>query len=561
MRYTTSSEEHQYPVWISPEEIASPADFVRNFCDSWKLSDCRFYLWQMLSNSISYEFTNIEASAGGQIFFFENIMAMIESVYLMNAETEKPAINGNIAPSHVQNSDNLSTISKEDLINKIVCIIRETAPSEKIFLISSTTDQSKRPKLDFIVLTESTDTKSTSEYEAEIKNLTTAIAAIEISIFKTSYFNSVVENGGGLYFSLVLQNAELVFDSGKQKDFIIPILKNFDRAQLRFDYFYKRAVSFLKTSEAHLKRKEYELTAFSCHQAAEHTLNALLFCLMGIKNKTHNLKRLLALSSRVISELQSNFFEDENQTDLLPVLQSAYIKARYSEKFVVDPLHAGTLLSKTERLLILVTHAVKKIKDSDGSSEKIFAVPSTVDEEDFDFKEQVSSKNNICETYQPFLKSFFDFYAPEDFNKRFFLILQAYSRNDYYRQSSPSDVLFTMEKLGELVFAAKELYSEHLTINYLKNEDAGKNSRSVDFFTPGELSFVEQQHPLPVIAEFFDFKTYEQWDECLKHISFFALCSDDPAETGFKEDTMTIFEKVMRLINACHIIYAGFKVG
>lgn len=561
MRYTTSSEEHQYPVWISPEEIASPADFVRNFCDSWKLSDCRFYLWQMLSNSISYEFTHIEASAGGQIFFFENIMAMIESVYLLNTETEKPAINGNSDPSHVQHSDTSRETSTDDLVAKIVCIIREVAPADKIFLISSTTEQSMVPKFDFIVLTESADAKSTSEYESEIKNSTASMAAIEISIFKTSYFQSIVENGGGIYFSLVLQKAELVFDSGKQKDFIIPVSKNFDRAQLRFDYFHKRAVSFLKTSEAHLKRKEYELTAFSCHQAVEHALNALLFCLMGVKHKTHNLNKLLTLSSWVITEFQSNFFEDENQIDLLPVLQSAYIKARYSEKFTVDSKQADILLAKTEQLLMLVTQAVEEIKDSYGSSGTTFTLESSVDKEDPGFKDQVSSNDSICETYQPFLKSFFDFYAPEDFKKRFFLILQAYSQNDYYRRSSPSDVLFTMEKLGEVVFAAKELYSEHLTINYLKNEDAGKNSRSIDFFTPGELSFVEQQHPLPVIAEFFDFKTYEQWDECLKHISFFALCSDDPAETGFKEDTMTIFEKVMRLINACHIIYAGFKVG
>ena len=118
-----------------------------------------------------------------------------------------------------------------------------------------------------------------------------------------------------------------------------------------------------------------------------------------------------------------------------------------------------------------------------------------------------------------------------------------------------------MEKLGEVVFAANEIYSEHLDINYLENEDANKKCESCKFFAPGELSSFEQQNPLQVIVEFFAFKTYEEWDECLKHIRFFALCSADPAETGFKEDTMTIFEKIMKLINACHIIFAGFKIG
>ena len=84
-------------------------------------------------------------------------MAMIESVYLLNTETEKASKNENIAPIQVQNSDNPHETTKEDLIDKIVCIIHEVAPAEKIFLISSTTDQPKRPKLDFIVLTESTE--------------------------------------------------------------------------------------------------------------------------------------------------------------------------------------------------------------------------------------------------------------------------------------------------------------------------------------------------------------------------------------------------------------------
>lgn len=224
----------------------------------------------------------------------------------------------------------------------------------------------------------------------------------------------------------------------------------------------------------------------------------------------------------------------------------------------MDAMHAGLLVVKTEQLLMLVTQAVKKVKDRNGSSETIVILPSPVYRDDSDFKEQVKAKDSICETHQPFLKSFFDFYAPEDFKKRFFLILQAYSQNDYYRQSSPSDVLFTMEKLGELILTAKELYCEDQIINYPKNENTIEKFETNEFLTPGELSSFHQQNPLQVIAEFFAFKTHDQWDDSLKHICFFALCSDDPAETGFKEDTMTIFEKVLRLVNACHIIYARF---
>lgn len=88
MRYTTSDPKFQDPVWMSPEERKKPEEFISDFCRSWCLSDCRFYLWQMLSNSIASDSQPIGASSGSQVYFFENIVAMIEAVYLVNRISE-----------------------------------------------------------------------------------------------------------------------------------------------------------------------------------------------------------------------------------------------------------------------------------------------------------------------------------------------------------------------------------------------------------------------------------------------------------------------------------------
>jgi len=84
MRYTTSDPKFQDPIWMSPEEATEPAKFISDFCQSWDLSDCRFYLWQMLSNSIASDSQPNGASSGSQVYFFENVVAMIEAVYLVN---------------------------------------------------------------------------------------------------------------------------------------------------------------------------------------------------------------------------------------------------------------------------------------------------------------------------------------------------------------------------------------------------------------------------------------------------------------------------------------------
>ncbi len=88
MRYTTSDPKFQDPVWMSPEERKEPEEFISDFCRSWGLSECRFYLWQMLCNSIASDSQPIGASSGSQVYFFENIVAMIEAVYLVNQISE-----------------------------------------------------------------------------------------------------------------------------------------------------------------------------------------------------------------------------------------------------------------------------------------------------------------------------------------------------------------------------------------------------------------------------------------------------------------------------------------
>ncbi len=87
VRYTTSDPKFQDPIWMSPEERKEPKEFISDFCHSWNLSDWRFYLWEMLSNSISSDSLPIGASSGSQV----NILAMIEVVYLVSRKSDTAA--------------------------------------------------------------------------------------------------------------------------------------------------------------------------------------------------------------------------------------------------------------------------------------------------------------------------------------------------------------------------------------------------------------------------------------------------------------------------------------
>ena len=90
MRFISEDNADARPIWMSPQEINNPSEYISQFCSLHSLTDCRFYLWQMLSNSVSTKTPHINASAGEQLYFFENLIPFIEAVFvLQQAESQE----------------------------------------------------------------------------------------------------------------------------------------------------------------------------------------------------------------------------------------------------------------------------------------------------------------------------------------------------------------------------------------------------------------------------------------------------------------------------------------
>ena len=90
MRFISEDDADVRPLWMSPQEINNPSEFISQFCRMHSIADCRFFLWQMLSNSVSAKNTDANASAGEQLYFFENLMPFIEAVFLsQHADAER----------------------------------------------------------------------------------------------------------------------------------------------------------------------------------------------------------------------------------------------------------------------------------------------------------------------------------------------------------------------------------------------------------------------------------------------------------------------------------------
>jgi len=110
---------------------------------------------------------------------------------------------------------------------------------------------------------------------------------------------------------------------------------------------FKRAADFLTTDNA---PKE---AAFNLHQATERLYHCVFLVRTLYSPKTHNLNRLRALTEQLEPQLRSVWPTDSRLSKrAYNLLREAYIKARYSRDYVIEPEELSWL---SERVTLLQT--------------------------------------------------------------------------------------------------------------------------------------------------------------------------------------------------------------
>lgn len=159
--HSERGHEQRGPVWMSPGEMAEPEVLLERFCDDYTITDCRFYLWQMISASIAAESHHVAAPAGDQLYFFENLMPVVEALYLITGREE-----GNYAPQGAS-PDMLFLLKLLESIIDAAYIIMETGAFE----VGSTGEQLKDSLTGFF------EYKPVKEWKKEIKEICTSAPA------------------------------------------------------------------------------------------------------------------------------------------------------------------------------------------------------------------------------------------------------------------------------------------------------------------------------------------------------------------------------------------------
>ncbi len=181
-------------------------------------------------------------------------------------------------------------------------------------------------------------------------------------------------------------------------------------------------------------------------------------------------------------------------------------------------------------------------------------------------------EENFSDPYQVIAR-FFDFAGIASHRKTIITWMEAVNKNDYWRDSCPSDLLFYYKKIMALIRAAYQIYKENKrgkTASDLLKEKGyavetnmlhpalffgwGRYSTIWEHF-PRHLNLDEYNDPYLVFPQFFAFYEPDEWQEELSELLSDALSSDNPAEIFNNDRDMLLIQKnLLKLVEAAHLI-------
>jgi len=347
-------EPHHYlPLWLEKAEANYPAEVVSRFFDAYELPECRLFLWQMLKWYGREKDEEAFPDSADCIFFFEKLISFIEAAYLIHQKDQpKPETGTPEIPE--KNKDEITEM--EDPLVPVINIIKNSMDAEKIFLLGNYPLQPAElgDEYDLLILVKDTHNRPNDEFESLVHNRSCDTVPVHASVYKLSKVNEMIGNGN-YFFSTFCVPEKLIYDAGRIQ-LESPVAKH-DLPRLKVlkqihTGMMEKANGFVAGAINFYESKEFSLSGFMLHQAAEHGLNSLLQPLMQFRLHTHNLHKLMRITRRFSLELFNLFPRDtESEIRLFQLLQKAYIHARYKDTFEVKEEEAAVLLERIKLLL------------------------------------------------------------------------------------------------------------------------------------------------------------------------------------------------------------------
>jgi HEPN domain-containing protein len=209
---------------------------------------------------------------------------------------------------------------------------------------------------DLLVVTRRGERRYEHEIQDIIENRCRLHGTVTVLVHDIDHVNQRLAEGQ-YFFSQLGKDGVLLYDAGNipLTAAAVPDLTGIRlNAQKDFERWSHHARVFFDSAVFNQQKREYWLSVFLLHQAAEQIYQAILLAFMGYKPCTHNLDKLRRYTHRFSIELSLLFPRNAaGEEHLFKLLLSSYVEARYKEDYCITPDELQELIERIERLLVI----------------------------------------------------------------------------------------------------------------------------------------------------------------------------------------------------------------
>lgn len=209
---------------------------------------------------------------------------------------------------------------------------------------------------DILVITGPGDERKDYEVQDIIENRCVYKTPVTVIVHDIEFVNKMLSEGQ-YFFSDIEKEGILLYDAGR---LVLaerrPLSPEQAQAIARryYDQWYGGAREFYRSAILNFEIKQWKVSAFNLHQAAERAYNAIVLVYSGYKPKTHNLYKLKRYSKRFSEELDNIFpYNTAPEKHLFELLKRAYVDSRYKEDYMITENELKTLLQRVQQLLAI----------------------------------------------------------------------------------------------------------------------------------------------------------------------------------------------------------------
>lgn len=359
--------------------VNKPHEALEVFFNDFTVEDCRKRLGELYSHwVINHERQGTEYNEASTILhFYTHTEMLIEASYLLyNKKKRKKAAKEDVSPSEIPVSTPQETpipLAPDEILQQVVqTIVKEVLP-ERIFLINQIRDDKGEEslQLELMVLLPETASKSFDEYQNSITAACNDMASVKILIRKAQEVYSFLEQGD-IFYSVVCTDKTLAYSINTVPlpfPEHLPVTEIQEKAYRTFERDTLKCDTFIDGARYYLLTKKYGIAAFMLQQVVEHLLRAIIASLMNRNIFTHNLTSLLQTCRLCAKELTTVFPRDtDKEKELFQLLNSAYVKARYTNEYEISEHEVAVLLERVEYMQFKAKEVCMKKIEAFGKS-------------------------------------------------------------------------------------------------------------------------------------------------------------------------------------------------